>query len=115
MEAGSSVSRREPASISGGAAAGIFSGLEVEGVREQFCLTEIYGSSCARLVRVLKDEGAAQGKLADYLSKDLGPPFRKRMRSGGLIWGARGQLDSIEEHIHKAHRVYESMCDYKRP
>jgi hypothetical protein len=44
---------------------------EAHTVREQVRYTDIYGQGCVRLVRLLKAERAAQGRLADYLREEI--------------------------------------------
>jgi len=61
--------------------------LETEDVREQVRLTEIYGSSCTRLVRMLKAESAAQGKLADFLRAELDAAILDVNKEFGLDLG----------------------------
>ena len=61
--------------------------LETEDVREQVRLTEIYGSSCIRLMRMLKAETAAQGKLADFLRKELDAAILEVNEEFGLDLG----------------------------
>ena len=61
--------------------------LETEDIRELVRLTDIYGSSCIRLMRMLKDEKAAQGKLADYLRGELDAAILKVNKEFGLDLG----------------------------
>ena len=64
--------------------------LEAEDVSEQVRLTDIYGKSCTRLVRMLKAESAAQGKLGDFLSKELDAAILEVNEEFDLDLGDRG-------------------------
>jgi len=45
--------------------------LEADTVKDQVHYTDIYGSNCIRLVRMMKFDQAAKGKFGDYLSTEI--------------------------------------------
>jgi hypothetical protein len=58
--------------------------MEASTVRGQVRYTEIYGSGCIRLVRLLKTEKGAQGQLFDFLGREIDAVIQEVNEEWGL-------------------------------